>query len=142
MNTFTVLFPWLRPLASHIDSLHSPLSECISPLFTYLEIPLVVIVVRMFHPLSSLVSDQLFTPSFLTLPNPSRRHPWFMLHVHRDDITTSATLSDTRRSVVCTGVVNTGCTGLCTTTVPDRKEEHSKKKSTGYVRYGLQLTLV
>jgi hypothetical protein len=47
------------------------------------------------HPLSSLVSDQLFTPCFLTLPNPSRRHPRFMLHVYRDDIRTSATLSDT-----------------------------------------------
>jgi hypothetical protein len=47
MNTFTVLFPWLRPFASLIDSLHSPLSVRISPLFTYLEIPFLVIVVRM-----------------------------------------------------------------------------------------------
>jgi hypothetical protein len=41
------------------------------------------------HPLSSLVSDQLFTPCFLTLP---RDTPRFMLHVYIDDITTSATL--------------------------------------------------
>ncbi len=47
------------------------------------------------HPLSSLVSDQLPTPCFLTLPNPPRRHPWFMLHVYIDDITTSETLSNT-----------------------------------------------
>ncbi len=47
------------------------------------------------HPLSSLVSDQLLTPCFLTLPNPSRQYPWFMLNVYRDDITTSATLSET-----------------------------------------------
>ncbi len=47
------------------------------------------------HPLSSLVSDQLFTPCFLNLPNPSQQHPWFMLNVYRDDITTSATLFDT-----------------------------------------------
>ncbi len=44
------------------------------------------------HPLSSLVSDQLFTPSFLTLPGDT---PCFMLHVCIDDITTSVTLSDT-----------------------------------------------
>jgi hypothetical protein len=31
------------------------------------------------HPLSSLVSDQLLTPCSLTLPHPSRQHPWFML---------------------------------------------------------------
>ncbi len=47
------------------------------------------------HPLSTLVSDQLFTPCFLTLSNPPRRHPWFMLHIYRDNITTSATQSDT-----------------------------------------------
>jgi hypothetical protein len=39
-----------------------------------------------------LVSDQLFTPCFLTLPGDT---PRFMLHVYIDDITTSATLSDT-----------------------------------------------
>ncbi len=44
------------------------------------------------HPLSSLVSNQLFTPCFLTLPGDTQR---FMLHVYIDDITTSATLSDT-----------------------------------------------
>jgi hypothetical protein len=44
------------------------------------------------HPLSSLVSDQLFTPCFATLPGDT---PHFMLHVYKDDITTSATLSDT-----------------------------------------------
>ncbi len=44
------------------------------------------------HPLLSLVSDQLFTPCFLPLP---RDTPSFMLHVYIDDITTSATLSDT-----------------------------------------------
>ncbi len=47
------------------------------------------------HPLSSPVGDQLFTPCSLTLHNPSWRHPQFMLHVYRDDITTSVTLSDT-----------------------------------------------
>ncbi len=47
MNTFTVLFPWLRPFAALIDSLHSPLSERISPLFYLLGDPLLVIVVRM-----------------------------------------------------------------------------------------------
>ncbi len=44
------------------------------------------------HPPSSPVSDQLFTPCCLTLPEDT---PWFMLHVYIDDITTSATLSDT-----------------------------------------------
>jgi hypothetical protein len=44
------------------------------------------------HPLSSLVSDQLFTPCFLTLRGDT---PRFMLHVYIDDITTAATLSDT-----------------------------------------------
>jgi hypothetical protein len=44
------------------------------------------------HPLSSLVSDQLFTRCFLTLPGDT---PRFMLHFYIDDITTSATLSDT-----------------------------------------------
>jgi hypothetical protein len=44
------------------------------------------------HPLLSLVSDQLVTPCFLTLPGDT---PRFMLHVYIDDITTSATLSDT-----------------------------------------------
>jgi hypothetical protein len=44
------------------------------------------------HPPSSLVSDQLFTPCCLALPEDT---PPFMLHVYIDDITTSATLSDT-----------------------------------------------
>jgi hypothetical protein len=44
------------------------------------------------HPLSSLVSHQLCTPCFLTLAGDT---PCFMLHVYIDDITTSATLSDT-----------------------------------------------
>jgi hypothetical protein len=95
MNTFTVLFPWLRPFASLVDLPHSPLSERTSSLFHLLGNPSFGDRGANAHPLSSLVSDQLFTPCFLTLPNPSRRHPWFMLHVYRDDITTSATLSDT-----------------------------------------------
>ncbi len=72
-----------------------PLSERISPLFYLLGDPSFGDLGANVHPLSSLVSDQLFTPCFLTLPNPSRQHPWFMLHVYRDDITTLATLSDT-----------------------------------------------
>jgi hypothetical protein len=44
------------------------------------------------HPLSSLASDQLSIPCCLTLPEDT---PWLILHVYRDDITTSATLSDT-----------------------------------------------
>jgi hypothetical protein len=54
------------------------------------------------HPLSSLVSDQLLAPCSLTLPHPSRQHPQFMLHVYRDNITTSVTLSDTVTSY-CNG---------------------------------------
>ncbi len=46
-------------------------------------------------PHSSLVGDRLPTPCFLTLPLPSQQYPQFMLHVYRDDITTSVTLSDT-----------------------------------------------
>jgi hypothetical protein len=98
MNTFTVLFPWLRPFASLIDSPHYPLSERISHIFYLLGDPSFDDRGANVHPLSSLVSDQLFTPCFLTLPNPSRRHPWFMLHVYSDDITTSVTLSDTDMS--------------------------------------------
>ncbi len=48
------------------------------------------------HPPSSLVSDQLLTPCCLTLPVDT---PRFMLHVYIDDITTSATLSDTKLSL-------------------------------------------
>ncbi len=44
------------------------------------------------HPLLSLVGDQLPTPCFLTLPEDT---PQLTLHVYIDDITTSATLSDT-----------------------------------------------
>jgi hypothetical protein len=52
------------------------------------------------HPYSSLVDDRLPTPcSLLSLP-PSHWLPQFMLHVFRDDITKSATQSDTL-SVPC-----------------------------------------
>ncbi len=47
------------------------------------------------HPHSSLVDDRLPTPCSLTLPLPSQQHSWFTLHVYRDDITTSVSLSDT-----------------------------------------------
>jgi hypothetical protein len=52
------------------------------------------------HPHSSLVGDRLPTPCSLTLPLPSKQYPQFMLHVYRDDITTSVTLSDTFPSQV------------------------------------------
>ncbi len=85
-------FPGWDPL---LPSLIYFIPPCCSPLFYLLVDPSFGDRGANVHPLSSLVSDQLFTPCFLTLPNPSRRHPWFMLHVYRDDITTSATLSDT-----------------------------------------------
>ncbi len=96
-NTFSVSFPQL-------GSFSFPFWFTLFPLCMY-HFPLFYLLGDLFfgdrganiHPLSSLVSDQLFTPCFLTLPNPSRRHPWFMLHVYIDDITTSATLSDTGR---------------------------------------------
>ncbi len=47
------------------------------------------------HPHSSLVGDRLPTPCSLTLPLPFQQYPQFMLHVYRDNITTSITLSDT-----------------------------------------------
>jgi hypothetical protein len=64
------------------------------PLFTYLEIPFLVIVVRMsIHAHPRLVIN--CPPLLPTLPLPSQQHPQFVLHVYRDDITTSVTLSDT-----------------------------------------------
>jgi hypothetical protein len=74
-----------------------PLSERINPPFYLLANPFFVDRGANVHPLSSLVSDQLLTPCSLTLPHPSRQHPKFMLHVYRDNITTSVTLSDTIR---------------------------------------------
>ncbi len=58
----------LRPFASLIDLLHSPLFERINPLFYLLGDPSFGDRGANIHPLSSLVSDQLLTPSFLTLP--------------------------------------------------------------------------
>jgi hypothetical protein len=47
------------------------------------------------HPQSSPVGDRLSHPLLSTLLLPSQRLPQFMLHVFKDDITTSVTLSDT-----------------------------------------------
>jgi hypothetical protein len=68
INTFTVLFPWLRPLVSLIDSLHSPLLMNTSTPFYLLGDPSFGDRGANVHPLLSLVSHQLFTPSSLTLP--------------------------------------------------------------------------
>jgi hypothetical protein len=84
-NTFTVSFPQLR-------SFGFPHCTYQSPFFYLLGDPSFGDRGANIHPLSSPVSDQLFIPCFLTLPNPSRRHPWFMLHVYIDDITTLATV--------------------------------------------------
>ncbi len=62
--------------------------------FTYMEIPFLVIVVRMsIHARPRLVIH--CPPLLPTLPLPSQQHPQFVLHVYRDDITASVTLSDT-----------------------------------------------
>jgi hypothetical protein len=95
MNTITVPLPGWDPLLPSLTHFISPLSERINPLYYLLGDPSFGDRGANVHPLSPLVSGQLFTPCFLTLPNPSQRHPWFMLHVYRDDITTSVTLSDT-----------------------------------------------
>jgi hypothetical protein len=64
------------------------------PFFTYLEIPLLMIMVRMsIHTRPWWVIAAY--PLLPTLPLPSQQLPQFMLHVFRDDITTSVTLSDT-----------------------------------------------
>ncbi len=52
------------------------------------------------HHHSSLVGDWLPTPCSLALPLPFQQYPQFMLHVYRDKITTSVTLSDTRYSTL------------------------------------------
>ncbi len=60
------------------------------------------------HPHLSLVDDRLPTPCSLPALPPSQRYPQFMLHVFRDDITKSATQSDTAMIVTMT------MTWLCT----------------------------
>ncbi len=72
-----------------------PISLCNEPpLFTYLEIPFLMIVVRMpIHTRPWLVID---CPPLTPYPHPPlQRLPQFMLHVFRDEITTSVTMSDT-----------------------------------------------
>ncbi len=81
------------PLCSPLCPL--PIALCNEPpFFTYLEIPFLMIVVRMpIHTCPWLVID--CPPLTPYLPLPSQRLPQFMLHVFRDYITTSVTLSDT-----------------------------------------------
>ncbi len=87
MNTALLTNPFLLPLCLFLTPFVSK-----PPLFYLLGDPSFGDCGANIHPLSSLVSDQLFTPCFLTLPGDT---PCFMLHVYINDITTSATLSDT-----------------------------------------------
>jgi hypothetical protein len=81
MQTRIVVFlfasPSLVPLLSHSIPLAQPV-----PLFTYLEIPLLLLVVRT-HPLLSLVSYQLFSPYCLAHPEGT---PQIKLHIYIDNI--------------------------------------------------------
>ncbi len=67
MNTFTLLFSQLTPLASLFDLLHFPFARINYP-FYLIGDPFSCDRGANIHPLSSLVSNQLFTPCCLTQP--------------------------------------------------------------------------
>ncbi len=88
----TTFFPWLIPLFHRLLCPFPTLSRNQLPFFYLLEDPSFGDRGANIHPLSSLVGDQLPTSCFLTLPEDT---PQITLHVYIDNITTSATLSDT-----------------------------------------------